>query len=973
MKDKQNSFPSFEPEDHSFLSKILQNDFSELPDLPTDEELGLSTSPTFDLEATERAFRAVEENLRIYSEKHQIAPDLVNLDFEKQQEEAHRRAEVQIGELHEKAKEKRQESMLQHLAKNAEAKTQRQKDLEDEILLRNLLKEKEKPLFFEEKESLADFSTQVEEVVKKSEEPKSEKLTMPLNLDTVEASAKVPLEKKSQEENVQIEKKEEQLWARASQSVENSLASHWVEPVKPQRVTEPLSQKNDKKKKEKDFPPFTKLDQERDALAQALVLQNLQKKKLSENATEKALLEETLLEETKVVVEAPKHEIYEAKSLEETEVLLNRAPEMTEEQKEEVKNLFEAQKRKEDQRILDEVKRAKKRKLFAFIGAFVLLLSLVSGTIYTYWKYQGEEILLKSLQEKVHAFSSENLAEKTYAQFEVLLSELTQAETQSFFKKTDLLSLKQKLEAELLERQNAVMLLLEQEVVEQNKNLPLYLSQTDESKQQVSVLEEKIKKHFEEYKQLLDYTQNASQALESLLFSFQKNVYQAFQPLKAAQEERLKYYKEKGETEKIFAEKLLNDLSLFEMQGLESLLSALTLARSQGNVEEVKKIAVELKNKIDVFGEQSKAYFLNIEVESQAFEAQVLLNKAVQSKAEGKVERANRIFTILETLNLSDSFKEKEEFKKLKEELTMLNVLSKPETSEAPLHFQVKPLIFEVSQAKASKNYRYFSNHNLSYNAFLAFLQEMYDKGYVLVDGRDAFDPLGKVWNYQLPEGKKALLLDFQDEASLTGNDGNYFAQNLFVENDKLVAKTANGQSSEANLVLALEAFILSHPDFSFDGARANIQLQSKEMLFGQNVQSEGGQALLKYLVQKGYRFTAQASLLGATKEEVLSGLVNLSASFTVDENKTLQNALFEEALYAKLEEADFKLLENQGIKDFQIRKNTNAYEKASTYIKENLMDLRPYMLYRKEYSEYFDNTLIYQVLVKDNHFVAAS
>ena len=157
---------------------------------------------------------------------------------------------------------------------------------------------------------------------------------------------------------------------------------------------------------------------------------------------------------------------------------------------------------------------------------------------------------------------------------------------------------------------------------------------------------------------------------------------------------------------------------------------------------------------------------------------------------------------------------------------------------------------------------------------FKAILQEMYDKGYVLVSPYDiayevtdetgTYFKKGEIW---LPEGKQPFLMS-QDDLNYysymvgTGsgkdekpvfvdanNDG--FAHKIVIGEDGFPTceyMDANGNilTGDYDLVPVLERFIQEHPDFSYKGARAILGMTGYEGVFGYrtkpgyNVENDG-------------------------------------------------------------------------------------------------------------------------------------
>ena len=135
----------------------------------------------------------------------------------------------------------------------------------------------------------------------------------------------------------------------------------------------------------------------------------------------------------------------------------------------------------------------------------------------------------------------------------------------------------------------------------------------------------------------------------------------------------------------------------------------------------------------------------------------------------------------------------------------------------------------------------------LTVDEYNKILQSIYDKGYILV-------PIEAVWSevtdesgtrmvrntLMLPEGKKPLIISFDDvnyypymleqgftSKLLVGEDGQIWAECT----DPYTKETFLTQDLDA--VTLLDKFVLEHPDFSLNGAKAVIALTGYEGILG--------------------------------------------------------------------------------------------------------------------------------------------
>lgn len=144
---------------------------------------------------------------------------------------------------------------------------------------------------------------------------------------------------------------------------------------------------------------------------------------------------------------------------------------------------------------------------------------------------------------------------------------------------------------------------------------------------------------------------------------------------------------------------------------------------------------------------------------------------------------------------------------------------------------------------------------------FIAIMEQMYEKGYVLISPYDlayeVTDENGTHFTYgniRLPEGKKPFLMS-QDDLNYysymigTGDGknetpifvdekGDGFAHKIVIGEDgyptcEYMDKDGNITTGDYDLVPVLETFIQQHPDFSYHGARAMLGVTGYEGVFG--------------------------------------------------------------------------------------------------------------------------------------------
>lgn len=129
---------------------------------------------------------------------------------------------------------------------------------------------------------------------------------------------------------------------------------------------------------------------------------------------------------------------------------------------------------------------------------------------------------------------------------------------------------------------------------------------------------------------------------------------------------------------------------------------------------------------------------------------------------------------------------------------------------------------------------------------FLQILQQMYDRGYVLVRLHDiAYETtdengnaIFKEGDIMLPEGKKPFVMSQDDVCYYEYMEGDGFASRIIVGEDgkptcEMVMDDGSVSVGSYDLIPLLEDFIQEHPDFSYKGARAVIAFTGYNGILG--------------------------------------------------------------------------------------------------------------------------------------------
>lgn len=162
-------------------------------------------------------------------------------------------------------------------------------------------------------------------------------------------------------------------------------------------------------------------------------------------------------------------------------------------------------------------------------------------------------------------------------------------------------------------------------------------------------------------------------------------------------------------------------------------------------------------------------------------------------------------------------------------------------------HVFFHSLVMDVSKAfDGDSDMKGYNQVMTTRDEFLKILQEMYNRGYVLVRLHDmAHEEVDENGNVKmvkgkilLPEGKKAFVMSQDDVCYYPYMDGDGFASRIVIGEDgkpACVMKMDDGTEAVGayDLVPLLENFIQEHPDFSYKGARAVIAFTGYEGILG--------------------------------------------------------------------------------------------------------------------------------------------
>lgn len=161
---------------------------------------------------------------------------------------------------------------------------------------------------------------------------------------------------------------------------------------------------------------------------------------------------------------------------------------------------------------------------------------------------------------------------------------------------------------------------------------------------------------------------------------------------------------------------------------------------------------------------------------------------------------------------------------------------------------------YTFSSAISMERQKGLDDWMVTVDEFKKIIQNVYDKGYILVN-------MGDVWSevtdengvtrmqrntLMLPEGKKPLIISFDDVNYYDYMLAEGFTSKLVLGDDgQIWAETRDPFTGEVSLTQDLDAtpildnFVLEHPDFSLNGAKAIYSLTGYQGIFGYRTQND--------------------------------------------------------------------------------------------------------------------------------------
>lgn len=183
-------------------------------------------------------------------------------------------------------------------------------------------------------------------------------------------------------------------------------------------------------------------------------------------------------------------------------------------------------------------------------------------------------------------------------------------------------------------------------------------------------------------------------------------------------------------------------------------------------------------------------------------------------------------------------------------------------------HLFFHNLIIDPSIAfgEDSHNAAGYNSWNITVYEFKRIIDEMYDRGYVVVDFYDVYEyKEGKYIRkpLKLPEGKIPFIFSIDDMSYPDPKPEDGFARGLTLKDGVILTRvlTADGETltNDGDIIPILETFIHEHPDFSYKNARGILALSGHAGTLGfrltNNDEIEAATQVVTALKEKGWIF----------------------------------------------------------------------------------------------------------------------
>ena len=200
----------------------------------------------------------------------------------------------------------------------------------------------------------------------------------------------------------------------------------------------------------------------------------------------------------------------------------------------------------------------------------------------------------------------------------------------------------------------------------------------------------------------------------------------------------------------------------------------------------------------------------------------------------------------------------------------------------------VRSLIADTEVAFSGRYHSSNTNLHLTAKEFEKILENLYQRGYVLVDVEDLIDQSDPTFllerNLKVPKGKKPLIVVIEDLQYGVADYKCGTCRRLVLNDENQVCGEYQNNAGEtvvsrtAEAIGLLDVFVEKHPDFTYDGAKGIISVSGHEACFG-------------YVVAAGELEDRNAALSAANLPQ-LTGITNDDIDFARDKVMEIKNVL---------------------------------------------------------------------------------
>ena len=299
--------------------------------------------------------------------------------------------------------------------------------------------------------------------------------------------------------------------------------------------------------------------------------------------------------------------------------------------------------------------------------------------------------------------------------------------------------------------------------------------------------------------------------------------------------------------------------------------------------------SVELQNQLTNFHDACGIEPVHRLVKEQQAQAESLAAEQMETEGKQLIDRAEKVamgYDYDEAIRILDSYMGEPSQEMTAKRAEFVNAKSRLVEHQDPTlipNLSFHNLMADPARAIANTQYGGSFNRNfVTTSEFEKILNQLYLANYVLVDfdsfvGSNSVDGSSSslfAVPIMLPEGKKPVMItqtqvnyyNFMIDGNGDGiadGGGSGFASKLVVDGNGDIKAEYVDASNVTNvgnydLVPILEAFIETHPDFCYRGARATLAVSGHEGIFGYRIQSES-------IAKKGQDYYNE-QVVGATK-----------------------------------------------------------------------------------------------------------